>query len=124
MRWCLDQYTRTAVTGQEERGTRLIDGVITDDPALFREVCETWEDEQDGQRTVTMTREGVEKMEKKNTGKGGDGGFGVVLKLLWSIMLFRILGPLFYSHRRATGKLDFLDDIPERNGETVKVKPS
>lgn len=43
MEWCLANNLR-----EEENGQGLIDGVITDDPALYVAVCKRWEDQQDG----------------------------------------------------------------------------
>lgn len=57
MEWCIRKNTcRSFVTdrskneslGETSSGGKVIDGVITDDPGLFRQVCERWEDEQDG----------------------------------------------------------------------------
>ncbi|KAH7326186.1 PLC-like phosphodiesterase [Stachybotrys elegans] len=49
MRWCLDRNLQRRQAGVAATGgARVLDGVITDDPKLFREVCERWEDEQDG----------------------------------------------------------------------------
>lgn len=35
-------------TQKSMQGVKVIDGVITDDPKLFLEVCKRWEDEQEG----------------------------------------------------------------------------
>lgn len=42
-----------------QSGLKLIDGVITDDPKLFLEVCEKWEDELDGKRAPHNDRLGL-----------------------------------------------------------------
>lgn len=58
MEWCIrrNEPQRGEADGKA-LGVRLLDGVITDDPKLFLEVCERWEDELDGR--VAPRRRGL-----------------------------------------------------------------
>lgn len=112
MEWCI-RRNMPDPAGEQTQGAKLIDGVITDDPKLFLEVCERWEDEQEGRRVK----------EQSGVVGGLKGGLRVVMQLLF----FHIFAPLFFLHRRfVAGKLDLLtgDDNPEEIAEGGKVKPS
>ncbi|KAH8178876.1 hypothetical protein LIA77_00395 [Sarocladium implicatum] len=65
MRWCIRRnlrYRRPVdlnskagyVQDSRHQGQKLIDGIITDDPRLLRDVCDRWEDELDGKLTVPV----------------------------------------------------------------------
>jgi phosphatidylglycerol phospholipase C len=116
MEWCLRRNVDEVSDQQrQQQGEKLIDGVITDDPKLFLEVCARWEDEQDGKVVRAARSSGV---------VGGlRGGLRVVMQLL----VFQVIAPLFYFHRRfIAGKLDLLtgDDSIERVVDEAKVKAS
>lgn len=52
MEWCIKKNMPPKGKGggaqTQTQGARLLDGVMTDDPKLFLEICERWEDELDG----------------------------------------------------------------------------
>jgi phosphatidylglycerol phospholipase C len=48
MEWCIRKNYRKATRSAAAHSIVVIDGVITDDPKLFGEVCARWEDEVDG----------------------------------------------------------------------------
>ncbi|KAH7148797.1 PLC-like phosphodiesterase [Dactylonectria macrodidyma] len=74
----------------------LIDGVITDDPKLYLDVCERFEDELDGKRV---------RPPRGLIGWVKDG-----LTATWTSVRFQVLVMGFYLVRRAQGRFDFLDD--------------
>lgn len=85
---------------QNIQGEKLIDGVITDDPERFLEVCKRWEDEQDG------------KLEKADLGLSDQLKLGLsaaVLSVAVQIIVALLLARNFY-----VGRLDFFkrgDDV-------------
>ncbi|KAF4125677.1 phosphatidylglycerol phospholipase C, partial [Geosmithia morbida] len=57
MEWCVrrsasDDGDARTPPSPDDLATRLFDGVITDDPRVFLQVCSRWEDELDGRQTV------------------------------------------------------------------------
>lgn len=118
MEWCLRRNADAATSEQQQQqqqGVKLIDGVITDDPKLFLEVCARWEDEQDG------------KVVRRASSSGVVGGLRGGLRVVMQLLVFHVIAPLFYFHRRfIAGKLDLLtgDDSIERVVDEAKVKAS
>lgn len=78
------------------RGDALIDGVITDDPRLYLEVCERYEDELDGKRE--RKRRGVVKRVE-------DG-----VRAMYMVVTIQLLVFTYHFIRRAQGKFDYLKD--------------
>ncbi|ODA83718.1 hypothetical protein RJ55_02233 [Drechmeria coniospora] len=116
MEWCLRQNAAphrrpgaammkpgsSCGTGQEEcsddskKDGLLVDGVITDDPKLFLDVCERYEDQLDGKakpRPITA---------------------GETVGLVLHILLRHLLGKLVFAYRRFW--LQKLDYLPEGDG--------
>ena len=109
MRWCirknvpechgrcrrLQQLEDKSQSGAEtKKDHRLIDGVITDDPKLFRDVCERFEDELDGK--VAAAPVGLLAASKRRLLETGD------------MLLAQLLGNLIFVHVMYKGRLDFL----------------
>ncbi|CAM1500954.1 Fc.00g101160.m01.CDS01 [Cosmosporella sp. VM-42] len=78
------------------RGDALIDGVITDDPKLFLEVCERYEDELDGK--LVRQRKGM-------MGRLEDG-----VKAVYLVVTIQLLVMGYHIVRRCQGKFDYLKD--------------
>lgn len=78
------------------RGDALIDGVITDDPRLYLEVCERYEDELDGKR------------ERKHRGVMTRLKDGV--KTMCLVVTIQLIAMSYHIVRRAQGRFDYLKD--------------
>ncbi|KAH7149557.1 PLC-like phosphodiesterase [Dactylonectria estremocensis] len=106
MEWCIrknlrrprkDQPQKLEGKGESEViAPALIDGVITDDPELYLEVCQRFEDELDGRRV---------RPQRGLVGWVKDG-----LAATWQSVTFQVLVMGIYLVRRAQGRFDFLDD--------------
>ncbi|POR32619.1 Phosphatidylglycerol phospholipase C [Tolypocladium paradoxum] len=98
MEWCLRQNLPPAGGG----AARLVDGVVTDDPALFLAVCERFEDELDGlaERRRTTALEAA--------------------RMAVSVLLRHVLFGLLFVYRRfVQRKLDYMDesmDLEKKEG--------
>ncbi|CAH0059132.1 unnamed protein product [Clonostachys solani] len=119
MRWCIEQNNPAGSSGTSSpsetkpllgenspagastgvsaaRGVRLIDGVITDDPKLFLEVCRRWEDERDGK---VAPAKGPGLVQSIRTG----------LATFLQGLMFRVMSTGFFLHNRyITNRLDLL----------------
>lgn len=78
MRWCVRNN---------------LDGVVTDDPAKFKEVCDRWEDDDEVHETL---------------------GFLQLLQLYWLALVVTMLGPLFRRRFPATGVESFVVKSPQK----------
>ncbi|KAH7011810.1 PLC-like phosphodiesterase [Ilyonectria destructans] len=107
MEWCIRQNLRRPrkdcanggpkeLKGEKDFAPALIDGVITDDPKLYLEVCERLEDELDGRRV---------RPPRGLLGWVSDG-----VSTAWTSVTFQLLVMGFYLVRRAQGKFDYLKD--------------
>ncbi|KAH8699812.1 PLC-like phosphodiesterase [Ilyonectria robusta] len=107
MEWCIRQNLRRPRKDCANGGPKelkdegglapaLIDGVITDDPKLYLEVCERLEDELDGRRV---------RPPRGLLGWVSDG-----VSTAWTSVTFQLLVMGFYFVRRAQGKFDYLKD--------------
>ncbi|KAK2609263.1 Lysophospholipase D gdpd1 [Conoideocrella luteorostrata] len=95
MKWCIRQNVRRPLqqATPDSNSVKAIDGVVTDDPKLFLEICRRWEDELDGS--------GVG--EKR-------GALGEAVELVLDIVKRHLSGKLIFWYRRhVQGKLDYLD---------------
>lgn len=98
MEWCIRRNAAGAHSGVEKDAkTSLIDGVITDDPKLFREVCERWEDEQSGLRPARWRLFG--------------GGVRNSLGVLWDLWIFTFFSRYFFFQGRRMGRFDYFKDV-------------
>lgn len=96
MRWCIERNGPRRGDKMCE-GVRVIDGVVTDDPGLYLEVCERYEDEMDG----------VARRES--------GSWGQMLGLVVDIVRGHVRHKLFFWYRRyVQGKMDKLDGKTRR----------
>ncbi|CAH0004980.1 unnamed protein product, partial [Clonostachys byssicola] len=78
------------------RGVKLIDGVITDDPKLFLEVCQRWEDERDGKVAPAK-------------GPGLVQSFKTGLRSFLQGLMFKVMSTGFFHYNRYfTNRLDLL----------------
>lgn len=78
---------------------RLIDGVITDDPRKFREVCQRMEDEADGEAV-----------------RPSKGPVGSVKKWYWlavQMLIFEVFSRVFFALARWKGRFDYPSEIKE-----------
>jgi phosphatidylglycerol phospholipase C len=75
------------------QGVKVIDGVITDDPELFLQVCKRWEDEQDGK--VEKERVGLRSRAKSLLS-------AAAMSVLVQIAVMLLLARNFYF-----GRVDF-----------------
>lgn len=113
MEWCLRKNVRKGGCARTEKGSAdgdgggeddegvfsaaaLIDGVITDDPKLYLEVCSRFEDELDG--TVLRRELGVV------------GSVRDAVSAAWTSVVFQLLVMGYYLVRRAQGRFDYLED--------------
>ncbi|KAF7542637.1 hypothetical protein G7Z17_g11398 [Cylindrodendrum hubeiense] len=104
MEWCIRQNILRPREGRgpkefegvESAAPALIDGVITDDPKLYLEVCEKFEDELDGRRV---------KPARGLIGWVTDG-----VSAAWTSVTFNLLVMGFYLLKRAQGQIDYLED--------------
>lgn len=116
MEWCVRQNLRRPrkdcanggskeLKGGEVFAPALIDGVITDDPKLYLEVCERLEDELDGRRV---------RPPRGLLGWVSDG-----VSAAWTSATFQLLVMGFYLIRRAQGKFDYLEDRRSLEGRST-----
>ncbi|KAH6899652.1 PLC-like phosphodiesterase [Thelonectria olida] len=104
MEWCIRQNLGSPRKGCGEKddedaalsATVLIDGVITDDPKLYLQVCERFEDELDGRRVRPET--------------GIVGSVKDTVSAMWTTVMFQFLVMGYYIVRRAQGHFDYLED--------------
>ena len=82
------------------QGDKLIDGIITDDPKLLREVCERWEDELDGK---------VDAEPAKHLDRFKDGLSTAFLSVAVQIGALLVVAMAFYK-----GRLNFFKRGDER----------
>lgn len=111
MEWCIQKNadgqqkgtSSSSSSGWESKfgevggAKKLVDGVITDDPKLYLEVCERWEDEQDGK--TLRKKLGLYKGLKQRVGG------------IFQLIMFHVLTTGFYFTRRYQGKFDLLKDV-------------
>ncbi|KAL6866126.1 hypothetical protein ACO1O0_002228 [Amphichorda felina] len=100
MEWCI-RKNAAAKRGPEATTTiatttKLIDGVITDDPRLFLEVCKRWEDEQDG---VAVSRPA------RREGVGGR------VRSLVRLLAFPVVVRFLFLLGRWRGKFDYFTNV-------------
>lgn len=100
MEWCI---RKNLARGHGEGkagsggGQALLDGVITDDPKLFLEVCRRWEDELDG------------KVQRRRRGMVSDVTQGTLLALQY--LALQVMGTVLYIvWRFVRPRLDLLKD--------------
>lgn len=91
MEWCLRQNAG---------GDKCIDGVVTDDPRLFREVCRRWED---GEKVSTATPQ------EKGTAAWRE----VMTAVMWMVLIYVFRVGLFWV-RRLKGHYDYLGEVRTR----------
>lgn len=96
MEWCIRQNLGHPRRGSEVSGPALIDGVITDDPRLYLEVCESYEDGMDGK---------VARAKQSMTTRVGDKAKDACMLAMFHVF---VLGLHFM--RRVQGKFDYLKD--------------
>ncbi|KAJ4021951.1 hypothetical protein NW752_000848 [Fusarium irregulare] len=97
MEWCLRQnlgHPRRA--NSKVQGPPLIDGVITDNPRLYLEVCERFEDEMDG-KLVRSDPALAQKVRNK-------------AETVAFVLVIQVLMIVYHVVRRMQGKFDFLRD--------------
>lgn len=88
MRWCIERNAS---------GAKIMDGVVTDDPKLYLEVCRRYEDEVDG--LAVKPRGSVRE----------------AFELAVGILMRHVVAKLFFWYRKhIEGKLDKLDQ-PKRH---------
>ncbi|KHN95084.1 Transcriptional activator protein acu-15 [Metarhizium album ARSEF 1941] len=96
MRWCVER-NESPRGGAGAGGSALMDGVVTDDPGLYLDVCRRYEDEVDGALTRDRT------------------SFGHALALAWDMLTRHVVAKLVFWYRRhVLGKLDDLDPQTRR----------
>ncbi|KAF4946556.1 hypothetical protein FGADI_11091 [Fusarium gaditjirri] len=97
MEWCIRQnLSHPRRRNGKIEGPALIDGVITDNPRLYLEMCENFEDEMDGKFTrpkLALT----ERIRKK-------------AEMVVAVILTETLMMVYHVLRRMQGKFDFLRD--------------
>ncbi|KID68744.1 Transcriptional activator protein acu-15, partial [Metarhizium hybridum] len=92
MRWCIERNVRGG-------GGSVVDGVVTDDPGLYLDVCRRYEDDVDA---------GV-------LGRDDSSSVGQTVALAVDIVKRHVLAKLFFWYRRhVQGKLDDLDGKTKR----------
>lgn len=86
MKWCIERNAKPV-------SEKIVDGVVTDDPKLYLEICEQYEDEVDG---VAV--------------RGERSSFRQAAGLVVDIVSRHVWAKLFFWYRRhVEGKLDDLD---------------
>ncbi|KAF4477237.1 glycerophosphoryl diester phosphodiesterase [Fusarium agapanthi] len=97
MEWCIRQnLCHPRRRNEKTEGPALIDGVITDNPRLYLEICEKFENEMDGKLTrpkLALT----ERIRKK-------------AEMVAVVILTETLMMAYHVLRRMQGKFDFLRD--------------
>lgn len=97
MEWCIRQnLCHPRRRNRKNEGPALIDGVITDNPRLYLEMCENFENEMDGKLArpkLALT----ERMRKK-------------AEMVAVVILTETLMMAYHVLRRMQGKFDFLRD--------------
>ncbi|RGP74429.1 glycerophosphoryl diester phosphodiesterase [Fusarium sporotrichioides] len=97
MEWCIRQNLgHPMLPNRNVQGPPLIDGVITDDPRLYLEVCQKFEDEMDGK----LVRSDL-ALTQKVRNKAETVAFVLVTQALMIV---------YHVVRRMQGKFDFLRD--------------
>ena len=92
MEWCLRKNLA---------GEKCIDGVVTDDPRLFREVCRRWEDG-DKVSAALQRKNG----EAKETAAWRE----VMTVMMWMVLIFVFRVGYFWV-RRLKGHFDYLEEV-------------
>ncbi|KFA62393.1 hypothetical protein S40285_06239 [Stachybotrys chlorohalonatus IBT 40285] len=117
MRWCIERNVRgpaAAAAGKAGagalQGQRVIDGVITDNPKLFREVCDRWEDEVDG-KAAPPARRGI-----------ADGLRGGLAHFYDRVVIQALILVFYVLQVHVNGRLDFVKDrdVFEASAEEIK----
>lgn len=104
MEWCirenLESKAVAEIKPEQDGGTpshcALVDGVITDDPKLYLQVCQRYEDELDGK----TTRKAMRLADKAREG----------IDFVKEMVLMQLLVVIFFTVRRLQGKLDYFHD--------------
>ena len=98
MEWCIRKNIASSNPNVDKTvAEKLIDGVITDDPKKFLEVCERVEDEMDG-KVVKLKRGPVGNVKKWS---------GLAMQML----VFEIFSRLFFVLARWKGRFDYPSEI-------------
>ncbi|WAO89505.1 Hypothetical protein NCS54_00689800 [Fusarium falciforme] len=95
MEWCIRQNLGRG-RSSPSAGPALIDGVITDDPRLYLDVCERFEDEMDGK--VIGPKMGLAQKAREE------------VRAVCSVLFFQVLVMAYHIVRRVQGKFDYLED--------------
>ncbi|KAF4977847.1 hypothetical protein FZEAL_5690 [Fusarium zealandicum] len=95
MEWCIRQNLGPRRPTSKD-DPAFIDGVITDDPRLYLEVCERYEDELDGK--VVRPKMGLAERARDEA------------KAACMVLLFQVLIIAYHIVRRVQGKFDYLED--------------
>jgi phosphatidylglycerol phospholipase C len=97
MEWCIRQnLDHSQRTNSKVQGLPLIDGVITDNPRLYLEVCQRFEDEMDG-KLVRSDPALAQKVRNK-------------AETVAFVLVTQVLMIVYHFVRRVQGKFDFLRD--------------
>ncbi|RGP59377.1 glycerophosphoryl diester phosphodiesterase [Fusarium longipes] len=97
MEWCIRQNLgHLRLPNRNVQGSPLIDGVITDDPRLYLEVCQKFEDEMDG-KLVRSDLSLAQKVKSK-------------AETVAFVLVTQALMIVYHVVRRMQGKFDFLKD--------------
>lgn len=101
MEWCIRKNMPSGRSGEKGVGSsvaeKLIDGVITDDPKKFREVCERVEAEVDGKAAKVR--------------KGAVGNVKTWSGLAMQLLVFEIFSRVFFALARWKGRLDYPSEV-------------
>lgn len=103
MEWCIRKNMDSSGKHGVKEGSemtleqKLIDGVITDDPKKFREVCGRVEDEIDGKAIKVR--------------KGAVGSVKTWSGLAMQLLVFEIFSRIFFLLARWKGRLDYPHEI-------------
>jgi phosphatidylglycerol phospholipase C len=97
MEWCIRQNLgHPRLPNRNVQGPPLIDGVITDNPRLYLEVCQKFEDEMDG-KLVRSDLALAQKVKNK-------------AETVAFVLVTQALMIVYHVVRRMQGKFDFLKD--------------
>lgn len=96
MEWCIRQNLGRRGGKKGSPAAALIDGVITDDPRLYLDVCDRFEDELDGK--VIRPKMGLAQRAREE------------VRAVCSVLYFHVLVMAYHIVRRVQGKFDYLED--------------
>lgn len=111
MEWCIrqnldnndetDGHDNAATTTTTTTQFAMIDGVITDDPKLYLDVCRRYQDD-----NVEKTKKQQQRRFKLALADRARVG----ARTVWEMVFFRILVTVFFAVRRFQGKIDYFED--------------